>query len=70
MAVTPNFHIVDLPGDVWARFLHSNRTPWERVSIIRAYISALDPTKIREIAWIPLSHLNEYEIDELRNAIL
>ncbi|MDE5836600.1 MAG: hypothetical protein K2H50_06310 [Paramuribaculum sp.] len=66
LPITPNFLLVDLPDNEWRIFLNN---PKERVSIIRPYIREPGPTKIREIAWIPLENLSDDEKAEFQNAI-
>ena len=69
LPVTPNFIIVDLPYEVFQAFLGARLAPWERVNIIRPYITKPGPTEIKEIAWIPLDYLSNDEKDELKEAL-
>ena len=53
--ITPDFHIIDLEGDEWHKFLWADRL--ERIEMMRLYLPQYHPS-VREVSWIVLNSLS------------
>ncbi len=56
--ITPNFLILNLEENIWSKFLWGdNKT---RIEIVNPYLPR-DHPPIRELSWIPINSLTEYD---------